>query len=82
MLAEETNCKKIAGKNLKETIYNMRKNRLQNCTKVFAEGLSMSIAPAVAFFFLKEIEVNDLISLLQCKRFNIEINDELMCINF
>ena len=60
----------------------MRKIRELHCTKVFAKGLSMNIAPAVAFFFLKEQEVEDLISLLQCKRFNIEIDNELMCVNF
>jgi len=82
MLAEEKICKNIAGKNLKETIYNMRKERVCDCTKVFSEGGAMNIAPPVAYFFLKEQEVNDLISLLQCKRFNIEIDDELMCVNF
>ncbi len=82
MLSEETNCKKIAGGNLKQTVYNIRKDREQHCTKVFAEGLSMSIAPAIAFFFLKEQEVDDLISLLQYKRFEMEIDDRLMCINF
>ena len=82
MLAEETSCKKIVGENLKKTVLNMRKIREQHCIKVFAKGLSMNIAPAVAFFFLKEQEVEDLISLLQCKRFNIEIDNELICVNF
>ena len=75
MLAEETNCKKFAGENLKKTVSNIRKIREQHCIKVFSEGLSMNIAPAVAFFFLKEQEAEDLISLLQCKRFNIEIEN-------
>ncbi|RLD09838.1 MAG: hypothetical protein DRI44_07600 [Chlamydiae bacterium] len=82
MLAEDSNCKKTAGETLKKTIFNMRKLRERHCVKIFAEGLSLNIAPAVAFYFLKEQEVEDLISLLQCKRFNIEINNKLMCVNF
>ena len=82
MLSEETGCKKIAGENLKQTVYNMRKERIQHCAKIFAEGLSRNIAPAIAFFFLKEQEVDDLISLLQYKRFEIEIDNKLMGINF
>jgi len=81
-LSEETSWKNIAGENLKQTVYNMRKYRRRHCTKVFAEGLSMSIAPSIAFFLLKEQEVDDLISLLQYKRFDIEMDDKLMCINF
>ena len=81
-LAEDANCKNFAANSLKLTVANIRRARKKACSKTFAAGLTLSVAPEVAFYFLKEQEVDDLISLLQCKRFSIDVTDELICANF
>ena len=79
-LAGEKGWKHIAGSNLPETILNMRKNRIKYCRKIFVKGLSLNVAPAVAFYFLKEQEVEEIISLLQSKRFSVEPIKEIHCL--
>ena len=81
LLGSESGWKGMTGVNLRETVSKLRKARLLKCRKVFSHGLSLNVAPAVAFYFLKDEEVAELIALLQSKRFGVELSAELHLVN-
>ena len=62
---------KVKGKNLKEKINHIKKNRQIKCRKIFITASPLNFLPVLSYCFLKELEVAELIMLLQRKRFGI-----------
>jgi len=63
---KKTNCI-----NLKEAITEIQKLRKKICKKVFIKAVPLSFSPILAYFFLKEQEIADLIKILHRKRFEM-----------
>jgi vacuolar-type H+-ATPase subunit C/Vma6 len=52
----------------------LRQARLAACRRAFLRASPLSVAPMVAFFFMKSQELADLISILQTKRFSMPVD--------
>jgi vacuolar-type H+-ATPase subunit C/Vma6 len=61
----------LAGATVRETAVRLRRARQAACRAVFLRATPISIAPALAFFVMKEQEIRDLICILQTKRFQV-----------
>jgi len=76
LLREERGWAQMAGNTLRETVHNLRKERQVMCRQVFRRASPLSLAPALAYYFLREQEVAEIIALLQTKRFRIQPRSE------
>jgi len=66
----------LACATLRDVVLHLRRTRQAACRSVFLRATPLSIAPAVAYFFIKEQEIMDLICVLQMKRFGIPFAPE------
>ncbi|MCX7005153.1 MAG: V-type ATPase subunit [bacterium] len=66
----------LAGATLRDTVMHLRRARQVACRNVFLRATPISIAPVIAYFFIKEQEIMDLICTLQMKRFRIPFASE------
>jgi vacuolar-type H+-ATPase subunit C/Vma6 len=66
----------LAGATLRDTVLHVRRARQAACRAVFLRATPLSVAPTVAYFFMKEQEIADLICTLQMKRFNLPFTPE------
>lgn len=66
----------LAGATLRDVVMHLRRARQAACRAVFLRATPLSVAPTVAYFFMKEQEIMDLICTLQMKRFSIPFAPE------
>jgi vacuolar-type H+-ATPase subunit C/Vma6 len=75
-LGTEHAWQQLAGETVKETVQNIRRTRRRESRKVFLRATPMRLTPLIAYYYLKEQEIIEIISLLQTKRFNLPVHPD------
>lgn len=75
-LRQEPAWLKLAGTSARETVQNIRRRRRVLCRKAFLRSTPMRLTPLIAYYFLKEQEIIEIIALLQTKRFKLAVHPD------